>query len=68
MTSKLVIELEKAKIVRKKQFSNLLIESLQNKHFTREKKLKSIDKSKLGLTNDVFINKNLTPVNNITIT
>ena len=28
------------------------------------KKLKSIDKSALGLTNDVFINENLTPVNN----
>ena len=28
------------------------------------KKLKSIDKSTLGLINDVFINENLTPVNN----
>ena len=28
------------------------------------KKLKSIDKLKLGLTNDVFINENFTPVNN----
>ena len=28
------------------------------------KKLKSVDKSTLGLTNDVFINENLTPMNN----
>ena len=30
----------------------------------KRKNLKSIDKSTLDLTNDVFINKNLIPMNN----
>ena len=37
MTSKLVVELEKAEIVLKKQLSVLIIESLPNKHFIRKK-------------------------------
>ena len=59
-----MIELEKAEIVPKKQLSVLLIESLPNKALCNRKKLKSIDKSTLVLTNDVFVNKNLVPVNN----
>ena len=40
-----------------------------NRKFSKQalynrRKLKSIDKSTLGVTNDVFINENLTPVNN----
>ena len=64
MTLRLVIELGKAKIVPKKQLSVFLIESLPSKHFIIGQKLKSIDKLTLRLTNDVFINKNLTPANN----
>ena len=56
MTSKLVIELEKAKIVSKKQFSVLIIENLPNKHFIIGKTL--------GFASDVFINENLATVNN----
>ena len=59
MTLKLVVELEKAEIVPKKQLSVLVIESLPNKHFIRDK---SIDKSRLAVTNDVFIKENLTLV------
>ena len=63
--SKLVIELEKVEIFQKKK----TIVRFTNRKFAKQalynrKKLKSIDKSTLGLTNDVFINENLTPVNN----
>ena len=66
MTSKLVIELEKVEIVPKKtivRFTNRKRKFAKQVLYNR-KKLKSIDKSTLGLTNDVFINENLNPVNN----
>ena len=49
--------------------SKKTIVRFSNRKFAKQalynrKKLKSIDKSTLGLTNDVFINKNLTPVDN----
>ena len=57
------MELEKVKLFQK------TIVRFANRKFAKQalynrKKLKSVDKSTLGLTNDVFINKNLTPVNN----
>ena len=60
MTSKLVIEFEKA--VNKKQFHKSII-CFTNRKFAKEaiynrKKLESIDKSTLGFINDVFINEN----------
>ena len=49
--------------------SKKTIARFSNRKFAKQalynrKKLKSIDKSTLGLTNDVFINENLTPMNN----
>ena len=58
MTLKIVIELEKAEIVR---FTN---RKFAKQALYNRKKLKSIGKSTLGFNNDVFINENLTPVNN----
>ena len=64
MTSRLVIELGRAKIVKKKTIFRFSNRKFAKQALYNRKKLKSIDKSTLGLTNDVFINENLTPVNN----
>ena len=64
MTSKPVIELEKAEIVPKKLIVHFTNRKFAKQAFYNRKKLKSIDKSTLGLNIDVFI-KNITPVNNI---
>ena len=62
--SKLVIELEKVEIFKKKTIVRFTNRKFAKQALYNRKKLKSIDKSTLGLTNDVFINENLTPVNN----
>ena len=57
-------QIGKAETIKKKQLFDLPIENLTKKLFTR-KKLKSIDKSSLGLNNNnIVINENITPVNN----
>ena len=53
--------------------SKKTIVRFSNRKFAKQalynmKKLKLIDKSALGLANDEFINENLTPVNNNSIT
>ena len=64
MTSKLVIELEKAKIVPTKTVVCFFNRKFARQALYNRKKLKSMDKSTLGLTNDVSINENSTPVSN----
>ena len=59
MTWRLVIESEKAEIFRFFSNRKFAKQALYNR-----KKLKSIDKSTLGPTNNVFINENLSLVNN----
>ena len=56
------------RIGKSRNSSKKTIVRFSNRKFAKQalyhsKKLKSIDKSTLGLTNDVFINENLTPVN-----
>ena len=57
------------RIGKNRSSSKKTIVRFSNRKFVKQalyymKKLKSIDKSTLGLTNDVFINENLTPMNN----
>ena len=68
MTSRLVIELGKAKIVQKKTIVRFSNRKFAKQALYNMKKLKLIDKSALGLANDEFINENLTPMNNNSIT
>ena len=64
MTLRLVIELGKAEIVQKKNKCPFSRRKFAKQALYNRKKMKSIDKSTLGRTNDVFINKNLTPADN----
>ena len=64
ITLKLVIELEKAEIVLEKTIARFTNRKFVKQALYIRNKLKSIDKSTLGLTKVVFINKNLTPENN----
>ena len=57
------------RIGKSRNSSKKAIVRFSNRKFAKQalsnrKKLKSIDKSTLGFTNDLFINENLTPVNN----
>ena len=63
MKSTLVIELKKVKIVPKKTVVRFTYRKFVKQSLHNRKKLKSLDKSTLGLTN-AFINENLNPVNN----
>ena len=64
ITLKLVIELEKAEIVLEQTIARFTNRKFVKQALYIRNKLKSIDKSTLGLTKVVFINKNLTPENN----
>ena len=61
------------RIGKSRNSSKKTIVRFSNRKFAKQalynmKKLKLIDKSALGLANDEFINENLTPVNNNSIT